>query len=120
MFNFISIRLQQLATAGISRRVESLSGLLDTISLVPQGDELVLESSNDKISKLKKRPSGEELEQLIKEPVFEGADSIHDLLVTGLMELCKVKPVGNDAIKWLGEWLIEKNPNRPTVAEDGD
>ena len=45
----------------------------------------------------------------------DGVTSVHDLLVTGLVELCKVKPVGIDAVKWLGEWLIDNNPNKPRV-----
>jgi hypothetical protein len=87
---------------------------------VTQGEGHVLQSSVDSISNIKKRPTGDELEQLIKTPIFEGGDSIHDLLVTGLMELCKAKPVGLDAVKWLGEWLIENNPSNPKIAEDED
>lgn len=57
---------------------------------------------------------------MLKTPMMgEDSDSIQELLVTGLMQLCKVKPSGNDAIKWLGDWLIENNPNKPTV-EDSD
>jgi Dpy-30 motif len=36
------------------------------------------------------------------------------------MQLCKEKPSGNDAIKWLGEWLIENNPNKPMVEDPED
>ena len=57
---------------------------------------------------------------MLKTPMMgEDSDSIQELLVTGLMQLCKVKPSGNDAVKWLGDWLIENNPNKPTV-EDSD
>ena len=57
---------------------------------------------------------------MLKTPMMgEDSDSIQELLVTGLMQLCKMKPSGNDAVKWLGDWLIENNPNKPTV-EDSD
>lgn len=32
-----------------------------------------------------------------------GVESVQELLVTGLLELCNMKPVGNDAIQRLGE-----------------
>lgn len=81
----------------------------------------VLESSNQIISKLKKRPTGDELEEMLKRPMTgDGTDSIQELLVTGFMQLCKEKPSGNDAIKWLGEWLLENNPNKPTVEDPED
>ena len=52
-----------------------------------------------------------------------GIESVQELLVTGLLELCKMKPVGNDAIQRLGEWLLENNPNKngivkPSTTED--
>ena len=94
--------------------------MLSTIELVIKGSTFVLESSNEKISKIKQRPTGNELETMLKTPMMgEDSDSIQELLVTGLMQLCKVKPSGNDAVKWLGDWLIENNPNKPIV-EDSD
>jgi hypothetical protein len=82
---------------------------------------IVLESSNINISKIKKRPTGDELEGLLKTPMMgEDSDSIQELLVTGLMELCKVKPSGNDAIQWIGDWLIANNPNKPNVIDPDD
>ena len=107
-----------MSTAGITRHVPSLKDLLYTIELVVKGATFVLESNNEQISKIKKRPTGNELEAMMKAPMMgENTDSIQELLVTGLMQLCKVKPSGNDAIKWLGEWLIENNPNKPTVED---
>ncbi len=62
----------------------------------------------------------ENLEESIKTQL-EGADvSMNDLLVEGLVELCKVKPTGLDAIEWLGRWLIENNPTKPSVEEPDD
>jgi Dpy-30 motif len=82
---------------------------------------MVLESSNHLISKITKRPTGDELEVMMKKPMMgDDTDSIQELLVTGLMQLCKEKPSGNDAIKWLGEWLIENNPNKPMVEDPED
>ena len=38
------------------------------------------------------------------------------VLVEGLVNLCKAKPVGNAAVRWLGEWLVANNPARPVGA----
>ena len=80
----------------------------------------MLQSTNEKISKIKRRPTGDEVEAIIKAPMGEGQESIHDLLTTGLVELCKVKPVGIDAVEWLGEWLLNNNPKQPRVALNYD
>ena len=48
------------------------------------------------------------------------SDSIQKLLVTGLMQICKEKPAGNDAVQRLGEWLLENNPNKPIVEDPED
>lgn len=82
---------------------------------MPQGTDQVLQSNNERISNIKKRPLGEELEQLLKSPMEGTEESLNNLLVTGLVELCRVKPVGVDAVKWLGNWLLENNPKRPNV-----
>jgi hypothetical protein len=106
-----------LAAAGITRSKEHLSQLLATIKMVPAGGEYVLQSDIEVIGKIKRRPTGEEVEAMIKAPMAPGKESIHDLLVTGLVELCKVKPVGVDAVEWLGDWLLANNPNKPSVQE---
>lgn len=97
-----------------------MTNLLKTIDLVSQGDDSVLQSSNDKISKIKKRVTGDALESMIKAPMDGCSESIHDILVTGLVELCKVKPVGIDAVQWLGEWLLNNNPKKPVVISPDD
>jgi adenylate kinase len=38
---------------------------------------------------------------------------MNQVLVDGLVALCKAKPVGAEAIRFLGKWLIENNPARP-------
>jgi len=109
----------QLAQSGITRNATDLTELIETIQLVQQGDEMVLQSTNDSIGKIKKILTGNDLEKMIKSPMQNCSTSLNDLLVTGLVELCKVKPVGVDAVKWLGEWLISNNPNKPVV-DPGD
>jgi adenylate kinase len=39
--------------------------------------------------------------------------TMNQVLVQGLVQLCKAKPVGNAAVRWLGEWLVKNNPARP-------
>lgn len=110
----------QLARSGVVRNLASLTHLIESIDLVPLGSDSVLESSIDGISKIKKRATGTDLENFIKAPMPGCPESINDVLVAGLVELCKVKPVGVDAVQWLGEWLINNNPNQPRVVEPED
>ena len=63
---------------------------------------------------------GDEITDLIQEPMGDGIESVHQVLVKGLVELCKVKPVGPEAVKFLGEWLLVNNPNKPSVNEPLD
>lgn len=110
----------QLAHAGVVRNNQSLTNLIESIDLVAQGSESVLQSSIDGISRIKKRMTGDELESTIKSPMSGCSESVHDVLLTGLVELCKVKPVGVDAVQWLGEWLLNNNPNQPRIVEPDD
>jgi hypothetical protein len=107
---------KEMAASKITRSKEHLAYLLETIKMVPAGGEYVLQSDLDTISKIKRRPTGEEVEAMIKAPMGS-KESIHDLLVTGCVELCKVKPVGIDAVEWLGDWLLANNPNKPSIQE---
>ena len=112
----LPITEMELAEAGLTRQKPSLKSLLDSIQLVPQGETgLMLQSSYEKISDIKKRPVGDELKTMMETPMSSGGDSFQELLVTALMELCRNKPTGLDAVEWLGEWLIANNPNRPNV-----
>jgi len=61
-------------------------------------------------------PQGPAVKEFIDSTVMSGV-SLPELLTTGLAELCKVKPAGLDAVRWLGEWLLENNPNMPHVEE---
>ena len=38
---------------------------------------------------------------------------MNQVLVDGLVALCKAKPIGTEAIRFLGKWLVENNPARP-------
>lgn len=104
--------------SGISRNTNSLSKLLDSIQLFPQGDKLILQSSIETIQKSKKRLVGDNFLESVKSPMPGSSTSLNELLVTALVELCKVKPVGMEAVQWLGDWLINNNPNKPFVLED--
>eukprot|EP00607_Mallomonas_marina_P007255 CAMPEP_0182417106 /NCGR_PEP_ID=MMETSP1167-20130531/1520_1 /TAXON_ID=2988 /ORGANISM="Mallomonas Sp, Strain CCMP3275" /LENGTH=152 /DNA_ID=CAMNT_0024590413 /DNA_START=107 /DNA_END=565 /DNA_ORIENTATION=+ len=109
----------ELSRAGYTRTTNSLKNLIDTIILSPRGSEFVLQSSNPLINIQRGQPTNTDLDDMIRSTI-EGVPSIHDLLVTGLVELCKVKPVGIDAVKWLGEWLLANNPNKPRVEGPDD
>ena len=81
--------------------------------LVPSGPFLSLKSS---IENIKDQKLGDEAA-----PTSEGSSLLQETLVTGLLELCRVKLTGDDAVQWLGEWLIENNPNNPNrVCMAGD
>ncbi|XP_031557546.1 nucleoside diphosphate kinase homolog 5-like [Actinia tenebrosa] len=60
----------------------------------------------------------------VVEPVATGQSAkdyltrvVNPTLLSGLTELAKMKP--KDPILWLADWLIENNPNKPRVAEEG-
>ncbi|XP_072519861.1 nucleoside diphosphate kinase homolog 5 [Salminus brasiliensis] len=43
---------------------------------------------------------------------------INPTLLIGLTELCKSKPA--DPFVWLADWLMNNNPNKPTVVQDAE
>ncbi|XP_060783158.1 nucleoside diphosphate kinase homolog 5 [Neoarius graeffei] len=56
------------------------------------------------------------------EPILQGeaaieylSRNIHPTLLTGLTELCKIKPA--DPFTWLADWLSQNNPNTPQITE---
>ena len=113
----LSVSERELAASKVTRAKDQLMSLVDTLYLSPYGDDLALQSSFDSIKMQKKRPTGEEVETVIKTPGSAGPtdESVYDVMVTGLVELCKAKPVGTDAVTWLGEWLIANNPSAPRL-----
>ena len=114
----LSVSERALMASGYNRTKESLTIFIETLSLSPYSEnELALQSSAKGIQEQKRRPTGEEVGELIKASgsAGPGGESVHSTLVTGLVELCKAKPTGADAITWLGEWLIANNPSKPAV-----
>jgi hypothetical protein len=90
--------------------------LLDTIFLDYVDGELVLQSTDDNISKPKRKVSPELLDKLLQSPMTDNSpETLNELLSRGLVELCKCKPVGLNASEWLGNWLLANNPNMPRV-----
>jgi nucleoside-diphosphate kinase len=70
---------------------------------------------------VQKIPTLVEVEDLLNKkpaprPHVEPKKSLNDVLVDGLTQLCRIKPVGTEAVVWLAEWLLRNNPNKPTVA----
>lgn len=108
----------ELANAQFIRTPVSLAALLETIVLNPVGEGFELKSTHEMISDVKPRLTGEQVEDMIKSPIRKDAEeSIHSLIVSGLVELCQKKPVGIDAVDFLGEWLLKNNPNKPVVQD---
>lgn len=110
----------QLSDAKILRTPESLTQFLGTIYISDNDAVWLLQSSNPKIKKQRIKPTGEQVDALIRSPSGPAGESMHDLLVAGLVALCKAKPVGPDAVQWLGEWLLANNPNKPRVDDPDD
>jgi len=70
---------------------------------------------------VQKIPTLVEVEDLLNKkpsprPHVESKKSLNDVLVDGLTQLCRIKPVGTEAVIWLAEWLLRNNPNKPSVA----
>ena len=77
---------------------------------------MVLESSIENIRDEQSMNSNAEGASVV--PLAYGdSESAEEILVTGLLELCKTKLEGNDAIRWLGEWLLENNPKKIEICD---
>lgn len=77
---------------------------------------MVLESSIENIRDEQSTNSNAEGVSIVP-PVYGDSESAEEILITGLLELCKTKLEGNDAIRWLGEWLIENNPKKIVICD---
>lgn len=106
----------ELEAAGISRSEEDLEKLINSYDIIVKGGKPFLQSQLTGINKPKLIPTGDGVRQFIC-ATRAGDESLPELLTTGLAELCKAKPAGNEAIRWLGQWLLDHNPNQPRVAE---
>lgn len=93
--------------------------LLESVRLVQSGSKKWLTSDISGIVRTIPLPDDKPVSEYIM-GCKAGAEPLTDFLVTGLGELCKVKPVGLDAVQWLGTWLLENNPNKPHVEEPED
>jgi hypothetical protein len=103
----------KIKDAGYSRKSESLDSLLDTIIVDKTTDGLLMYSTSPALGKISKESL------CLNTPNFLNSKSDHDvfnsILLEGLVEVCKAKPRGEEAITWLGNWLMENNPNKPKV-----
>lgn len=53
---------------------------------------------------------------LVDTPMGRIPKTLHSTLVEGLTALCKAKPAGLDAIRYLGEWLVNNNPRNKAAS----
>ena len=113
---FMPITESELEKAGLKRTEPSLAKLTESLLLSTQGGNVVLQSSIPGIMKLKVVPSGDGVGQLIGQ-TKAGKGTLPEFLTQALSELCKVKPMGLAATKWLGLWMLAHNPNQAQVLE---
>ena len=64
-------------------------------------------------------PAGDGVRQFIGR-TRAGDGTLPAFLAKALAELCRDKPAGLEAVKRLGEWMLEHNPNQPAVDEPED
>ena len=79
---------KELAAANLTRSKAHLSSLLESVKMVPAGGEYVLQSDYEAISKIKRRPTGEEVEALIKAPMAPGMSFCAAMCVYMYIYLC--------------------------------
>jgi len=84
--------------------------------MTPEGKTYIL-STLTGIPKPKLALNGNNVKEYLNN-LQTGDEKLPETLVNGLSELCKVKPTKIDAIRWLGQWLLEHNPSQPQVQED--
>lgn len=103
----------ELDAAHVGKNAQGYEKLAASLSLTKNDfDQLQIESS---LKGIRNAPpsmtAGLAETYLTKVPA--GKETLPDLLARGLTELCREKPVGLDAIEWLGNWLLNNNPNQP-------
>lgn len=107
---------RELAAAKITKSQEGYKRLLESLNLATKDDqgtkELVSVLEGIKNTRVP-ATAGAAADYLHSAPA--GKDTLPTLLATGLTELCRQKPVGLNAVEWLGNWLLENNPNQPKV-----
>ncbi|CAM9981629.1 unnamed protein product [Scytosiphon promiscuus] len=115
----LSVSESELAKAGLSRSKDDLERLAESIDIYLVNGQVFIHSTLDGIAKPKIIPTGDQARAFVQ-GVKAGNGSLEELLTTALSELCKVKPEGLDAVRWLAEWLLEHNPNKPKIVHADD
>ena len=113
---YLPISESEIDKAELSRSEASLCKLSESLELSEKGGRIFLESRLPGILKQKVVPSGDGARQFIGR-TKAGDETLPEFLTKGLAELCKAKPAGLEATRWLGNWLLENNPNKPKVQE---
>jgi hypothetical protein len=106
----------QLEYGRVVRTEDGLRRLVESIELAEDQGRLFIQSTIVGIPKPKKHLDGTNIKQYLND-LKTGDETLPETLVNGLAELCKVKPTKIEAIRWLGHWLLEHNPDQPQVAE---
>ena len=105
---------EELAAANVRKNPDGYEKLVSSLSINvnAKSGELELESSLEGIRAALPPATAANAETYLT-TVPAGKDTLSALLSKGLTELCREKPVGVEAIEWLGKWLLQNNPNQP-------
>ena len=87
---------------------------MDTLSVVQTHGELRIHSTNVYISPTNRVDTDDAVDSMLNSKIGT-KDTMRSVLLKGLVELSKVKPRKEEAIEWLGNWLINNNPAQPIV-----
>lgn len=117
---FLSISEVELEKALLNRSHKALEKLAQSVDLVEKEGHTFLESALPGINKAKVVPTGAEGVRQFIGRSKAGDETLPEFLTKALAALCKEKPVGLEAIRWLGAWMLEHNPNQPRVEEPLD
>lgn len=89
---------------------------MHTLSIISINNDLSIESSNNYICQKRRVETPDDVDNMMNSKVGE-SDTMRTVLLKGLVEVCKIKPRGEEAIEWLGNWLIANNPSQPRILE---
>ena len=103
-----------LASAKLTRTEADMTTLADSIDVSTNDNGTKISSSLQAIKDTKVIPQGPAVTAFVQNTQC-GDQSLPDILTTALSELCKAKPAGLNAVRWLGEWLLANNPSQPHV-----
>ncbi|TYZ68117.1 hypothetical protein PybrP1_000768 [[Pythium] brassicae (nom. inval.)] len=133
----------ELRAAGIAKTLEGFVALVDSLELVEDayftaqdaaassnGEEFAAFQLSSALPGIKCPPpivsKQAAMAYFARAPVGPAAwsssgelasEMLLDVVAKGLAELCRSKPAGLDAVKWLGAWFLEHNPTQPHVEE---